>query len=1070
MGATKRKCIRWALFFLLIASSLQTYCAEPPRGYMLSRRYAPVDYNGGLQNWWAVEDNRGVMYFANLNGVLEYDGEHWRCLEVGRNAAVRCLAKDAHGRIYVGAYAELGHLRLDAKGSLSYESLMGLLDEHHADFKDIWTVHCLADTVLFLTDRSIMRLVDGRFSYFDSPHDAYYLAFVLGGRYYVQESGRGLLRLNNDTLELVSAHPVFREGQLHGLFARPDGTMLVGTREQGLFIYNPKTDNLEPIDALSDNARRINAYFKQHVYYYGIELPNGRLALSSLTANVLIVDEHWNVVDVIDRTTRQSDSEVLFLYLTSNNLLWLGLGNGLCQVEVLSELRYWDRTLGIYGRIADVAHHDDHLYVSTKQGLFRARSQPEPFGYTRFDRVEAQIEMANTLLNFNPPGGPPMLLLSSSAGLYQIDGLRAQEVARLPFLSRLYTTPAEPHSVLAAGYGLHQFRYDRGRWAYRGQQFGITDVVRGLAHDSLGSIWVATEVDGAYRVQGFGAEAPGSCTVERYDTAQGYPQFERVFVADGPRFVVARDVYYTFNPKEQRFVRHTTVKAPPQLDDPLAVKTFARYAQSGRSFMFYPHQHPELGRWFTSDDGLVRYDAAAYVPNTGAVPPVIIRAVHTEDSLLFGGANFQSAGQLCSHPRVDLGISLPHNHSTLTLNYACPYFAREQHIEYSTRLWGYDALWSEWSTENKKDYTNLPPGRYTFEVRARHLGQYEAQPAEFVFEVQRNWIITHVAIIGIAMFMGLLLLNLVHNVRLQNKVKERDTVIVRQSKEIDDKREEMQAQSEVLSDRERELMHSKNLVLAQRDRLIEIKRELEQSNIDKMRMLRAIAHDLRSPIATWVMLSDHMLSEHEQGRLKPSELATHLAVISRHAHSTYDLLEQQLDWSAVQANDLRVNSERIGLHDLCRTMAEHLRYRLTDKKLNLNVDVPASIFVWADEYMLNAVLRNLLTNAIKFSHTGGSIELWAWLSAAGRCHVAVADHGVGIPLEAQPRLFDYTRKTQGTGKERGLGLGLGLVCEMVERMGGRIVVSSELGQGTTFVFSVPTEQPTAPTERRRSYT
>lgn len=1033
---------------------------------MLSRRYAPVDYNAGLQNWWAVEDDRGVMYFANLNGVLEYDGEHWRSLQVGRNAAVRCLAKDAHGRIYVGAYAELGHLQLDAKGSLYYESLMGRLDEHHADFKDIWTVHCLADTVLFLTDRSIMRLVDGRFSYFDSPHDAFYLAFVLCGHYYVQERGRGLLRLRGDTLELVSAHPIFCNSQLHGLFARSDGTVLVGSRTQGMFIYNPQTDALQSIDALSDNARRINSYFKQNVYYYGIELPNGRLALSALTGNVLIVDQEWNVVDVIDRTTRQSDSEVLFLYLTRNNLLWLGLGNGLCQVEVLSELRYWDRTLGIIGRIGDVAHHDGHLYVSTKQGLFRARSQPEPFGHTRFDRVEAQFEMAHTLLNFSPPSGPDMLLLSSSAGLYQIEGLQAKEVARLPFLSRLYTTPADSHSVLAAGYGLHQFRYDRGRWSYRGQQFGITDVVRGMAHDSLGHIWVATEVDGAYRVHGFGTESHGGCTVEHFDTTQGYPQFERVFVADGPRFVVARGVHYTFNPEQQRFVRHTTTaQSLPQPNDPLAGKTFARYALSGRSFMFYPHQHPELGRWFTSDDGLVRYDVAAYVPGTGAVPPVVIRAVHTEDSLLFGGANFQNVGQLSTHPRVDLGISLPHNHSTLTLNYACPYFAREQHIEYSTRLWGYDALWSEWSTENKKDYTKLPPGRYTFEVRARHLGQFEAQPAEFVFEVQRNWIITHLAIIGIAMFMGLVLLNLVHNVRLQHKVKERDTLIVRQSKEIDDREEEMQAQSEVLSDRERELLHSRNLLAVQREYLIEIKKELEQSNIDKTRMLRAIAHDLRNPIATWVMLSDHMLSEHEQGRLQPSELAAHLASISRHAHSIYDLLEQQLDWSTVQANDLRVNPERIVLLDLCRAMAQHLRYRLTDKKLSLSVDVLADISVWADEYMLNAVLRNLLTNAIKFSNRGGSIELRAWLGAAGRCHVAVVDHGVGIPIEAQPRLFDGARKTQGTGKERGLGLGLGLVCEMVERMDGRIYVSSELGRGTTFVFSVPTE----PTEPRRSY-
>ncbi|MBQ9470281.1 MAG: HAMP domain-containing histidine kinase [Bacteroidales bacterium] len=1023
---------------------------------MLSRRYAPIDYNGGLQNWWAQEDDRGVMYFANLNGVLEYDGEHWRCFKVGHNAAVRSLAKDAQGRIYVGAYAELGYLKVDGSGSLGYESLMGLVDGEHADFKDIWCVHCLGDTVLFLTDRCIMRLVDGRIDYFDSPTEGFYLAFELAGVYYVQERGRGLLRLRGDSLEMVSDLPLFRKYQLHGIFARADGSLLVATRAHGLFVYSPQSDSACPIDAISAQARRINSYFKEHVYYYGIALPNNRLALSALTGNVLIVDEDWNIADVIDRTIRQNDSEVLFLYLTSNNLLWLGLGNGLCQVEALSELRYWDGTMGIYGRISDVAYHDDHLYISTKQGLFRARSRPEPFGFTRFDRVEGQLELAHTFLNFSPPGGPPMLLLSSSAGIYRVDGLAAHRVMNLPYVAQLYATPAEPHSVLAAAsYGLHLLRYSGGRWAHLGPQFGITDVVRGVAHDSLNNIWVATQIDGAYRVAGFGTAR--GCTVDRFDATHGYPQFERVYIADGPRVVVARGEHYAFDPIRQCFLRTPASRAIGPAD-PLASKSFARFVKSGRSFMFYPDQHPELGRWYSSDDGLVHFDPGAYVPRTGAVPPAIIREVHTEDSLLFGGTNFERCGAdvlPSAKSKVDLGIVLPHNHSTLTLNYACPYFAREQHVEYSTRLRGYDATWSEWSSENKRNYTNLPPGRYAFEVRARHLGQFEAQPAEFVFEVRRNWIIVNLGIAAIAMFMGFVLLNLVHNVRLKREVTEMATAIVLHSKQIDSKEEEIQAQHEVLSERERELVHSRNLLVVQREYLIKVKKELEESNIDKMRMLRAIAHDLRNPVGTWVMLSDHLLSEHEQGHLSSDELGAHLISISRHAHNTYDLLERQLDWSAVQACDLRFAPQPIALHDLCQALVRHLRFRLTDKKLELSLDVPPSTRVWADEYMLNAVLRNLLTNAIKFSHRGGTIELRVWQGASGSHHVAVSDHGVGIPTDALPHLFDGAVQTHGTGNERGRGIGLGLVREMVERMGGRIYVSSELGMGSIFVFSLP---------------
>lgn len=1076
MSSTMRKVCHIHIPLLLCSLVFMStrICAsvvEQPRGYMLSRRYAPVDYGSGLQNWWAVEDDRGVMYFANLNGVLEFDGEQWRSYRVGRNAAVRCLARDAHGRIYVGAYAELGYMALSERGEMRYQSLEHLLDARHARFRDVWCAHTFGDTVLFLSDASIMRYAHGQFTYFDSPESAFYLAFEMNGRYYVQERGRGLLRLHGDSLVLVSDVPLFKKAQLHGLFPRADGTVLVATRHLGLHVFNPTTGKTEPIDAISPQAQRINGYFKKHSYYYGIALPNGNLVMGSLMGDVLVVDERWNIVDVIDRTVRQSDSEVLFLYFSRSNLLWLGLGDGLCQVEVYSDLRYWNRALGIYGQISDVAYHADHLYISTKQGIFCARSTPETFGYTHFDRIDANIEATHSFLRFAPGAEQkPMLLAGSGTGVYHIDHLTAHRISAQPGVHNLYQSVADPTAVFtASAYGLGLLRYGRGRWVDCGMQFGIADAVRGISHDTLGNIWVATEGDGVYRIANFNPDSPEQAQIQRFDTAAGYPQFDRVYLGNTPtglRFMVNRSEYYTFNATTQRFDYHSEAVPPQTASNAMySSRAFARFRLGTRSFMFYPNGHLEMGRWYNSDDGMVRFIARPESStDTVSVAPVI-GYVHTSDSVFYCGHNFVRLpdGTIApsANPHVKMEVELAPQYGTLCIHYACPCFSREHHVEYSTRLLGYTQSWSEWSIEHKKDYTDLPAGTYTFEVRARELGQFISPTASFTFTVRRSlW--SHPlfwgTILGLILIAMLLALwrSYTRNMNLEHTLEQQKDIIADYDEEIETRLKEEKMQLEVISERDTQLKHASNIVKMQRKYLLNIKKELEQSNKDKIDMIRTLAHDLRGAVGAWVMISDQL--QLEVDNLSRDELNAYLEDISRHAHNTHDLLEQQLDWTALQSHDIRYSPSMLSLVEVANSVAHVLRFRLNDKRISLNIDIAPDINVWADEYMLSAVLRNLLTNAVKFSHPESQVSLSAHV-VGYYCRVLVADKGVGIAPAVLPTLFDVRQSTRGTSNERGLGVGLGVCRELVERNGGRIYVCSEQGVGSTFAFTLPLTQP-----------
>ncbi|MGB4536364.1 MAG: hypothetical protein WBI34_09380 [Tenuifilaceae bacterium] len=142
-----------AFTILLLAS--QAFPQE--RGLMMSRYFSPKDYGASTQNWAIAQDKRGVLYFGNASGILEFDGESWRLIQVPNKSTVRCLAFDGNGTLYAGAFNEMGYLNPDGTGNLRYTSLLNLIDSTYSDFGEVWDLHCFSDTAFFLTDKYIFR-------------------------------------------------------------------------------------------------------------------------------------------------------------------------------------------------------------------------------------------------------------------------------------------------------------------------------------------------------------------------------------------------------------------------------------------------------------------------------------------------------------------------------------------------------------------------------------------------------------------------------------------------------------------------------------------------------------------------------------------------------------------------------------------------------------------------------------------------------------------------------------------------------------------------------------------------
>jgi signal transduction histidine kinase len=253
-------------------------------------------------------------------------------------------------------------------------------------------------------------------------------------------------------------------------------------------------------------------------------------------------------------------------------------------------------------------------------------------------------------------------------------------------------------------------------------------------------------------------------------------------------------------------------------------------------------------------------------------------------------------------------------------------------------------------------------------------------------------------------------------------------------------------------------------------RLFELEKKL---NTDKDKFFSIISHDLRTPFNS--LLGNSELMAEMIDRLSQQDIQEMSRSIHNQAKAAHNLLENLLTWSQLQRGSIEYNPGPVELHQLAGNTVALLQKVALGKQIQLELTIEEEQIIYADEYMIDTVIRNLTNNALKFTPEGGRITL----SARQNClnnngsewvEVSVCDTGIGITPEDIDKLFkiEVHHTTRGTAQEEGTGLGLILCQEMVETNGGKIWVESKPGKGTTVKLTIPAANPpTAITETGR---
>ncbi len=243
-------------------------------------------------------------------------------------------------------------------------------------------------------------------------------------------------------------------------------------------------------------------------------------------------------------------------------------------------------------------------------------------------------------------------------------------------------------------------------------------------------------------------------------------------------------------------------------------------------------------------------------------------------------------------------------------------------------------------------------------------------------------------------------------------------------------------------------------------------RELFEANAAKNKFFTIIAHDLRGPTSSLAALLELINSKFSEFSI--SELKNMMLVLYKSAENVSNLLENLLIWAQSQVDKIEFRPTEIKLCDLLLASVKGLNQSAEDKQINIRIECNEQIFVSADSDMVQTIVRNILSNAIKFTHRGGLVSIETEVNNRNFALIKIIDNGVGIEKSNLTKMFDISFKhhTKGTENEKSTGLGLILVKDFVEKNKGTLTIESEKDKGTIVSFTLPLTQVPSPEKQK----
>ncbi|MCZ8227727.1 triple tyrosine motif-containing protein [Flavobacterium sp.] len=707
------------------------------------KNYTRADYKGGTQNWNIDQDKNGNLYFANNNGLFQFDGTTWRNYKMSNADAIRCLKIDPSGKIYVGGYNEFGYFEPNEKGKLVYRSLTYLVPKTKIKTIDfVWKIHLFNKGVVFQGFSKAFYLKNNTVQTINAPK-RFQFSFLVNGRLYLQDIANGLLEYKNNTLYTLPGTKQLNTTEVWSIIPLPNQKLLICTLNKGLFTYS--NGLLQPWNT------ETNAFVKKNSSLGGIAIKNKFIVINTVLNGIIVCDTNGKIIQHINHKKGLQNNTVLTSFIDNKNNIWLGLDNGIAFVNENSPFTYFGFSYDISTVYASIVYNQN-LYVATNRGVFY-HSWNQNFKEDVFKLVEG-----TTGQSWNIQVIDNQLLCGNNNGAMVIQGDRVHQILDTKGYFGFKKIPGKGNFMIGSNYnGFALFEKKGSNWMYRHQ-------ISGFDHSSIffeidpETIWL--KKDGLLYQMTLSQDLKSYAKIKIHKVImQRYSGIGSIQRINNKVYFQTKNHFFKYSNEQEQFYEDKTLS---KLFQKIPLVNLVYEDQLGNIWYTYGQglgmlqkqnnryhncvaPFSNLTGELVSDylsinaidkknvfigltDGLAHYNpeqANSFV----TIPKAFIRNFSFQkDTLLLGN------GQ-----ETTTKYTLPYSSNHVQFSFSSPTYENLDNVEFSYQLDGFDEKWSPWSRMFTKEYTNLSEGSYVMKVKVRNSYGVQSKEATIRFIVMPPW-------------------------------------------------------------------------------------------------------------------------------------------------------------------------------------------------------------------------------------------------------------------------------------------------------------------------------------------
>lgn len=868
---------------------------EIPRiGSPLVQQYPKAEYKAGNQNWAVAAGKDGIMYVANADGLLVFDGQYWDLHYLPNKSTVRSVAVDSIGRIYTGGLAEFGYWENTGSGHMRYHSISRLLDPEDAIRDEIWKIAIDGNRVLFQSFSTLYIYEDNRLQTVKGNGQPFLFLHQVRGRIFIELIPDGIHELQGNALVPVRNKDILQRANVLTMLPFGGGKeILIGTSKSGLF----RMDSAGIIHKWENAADRL---LRAAQLNNGLKVLDRYYAFGTILQGLVIIDERGNIVQHVHKGNGLQNNTVLGIHADLQQNIWVGLDNGIDRIEINTPIYYYADNSGSIGTVYTARIFGNYIYLGTNQGLFYSRWLSEegyqPFSFSLVEGSQGQV-WDLSIVNGE-------LLCGHNDGTFRVLGDRLERLSPVTGGWALKPLVNRPNTLLQGTYtGLAVFGKTAKGWQFENRVTGYSDPTQFIEPVSETEVW-ASGYKGL-RLLSLDSALHNVKQVHAYDSASGLPEstFVNVFELGGSPVFATDSGFYRHDDITDRFYRYD------QLNEQLGSFAFANKIIRADIHRYWFINRARMSLVYFGPKGVVQVDSTQFAVLNGRMMNYYESVNRIEDDVYLiglddGFAIYQAVDSTVAAPHLprplirtvrnitdsfsgrwynsDTLSEIPYRHNNLRISYASPWYSSIP-LRYQFYLKGYSRTWSEWDEAAQKDFTNLGYGAYTFRVRAMAPDGTVSGITDFRFTILPPWYLSWVAIGLYAV--GFILVLFAGRNWYRHKIRKHRRIVqenmTRQQQELLRKEAEENEQrlirfkneqlEQELASKNRELANSamnivyKNELLNNvHDELLELRdNEGRKLSGEQLRKINKIIEDARSDERDWNVFEESFNEAHE---------------------------------------------------------------------------------------------------------------------------------------------------------------------------------------------------------------